>query len=135
MILLNAMKFKAPQENLKKIKFDYMKILNNRTRRVGENVRAVLSNILLQKKNSIIGLDKNMITITEVQPSSDLRHAKVFISCMGRKEEEVVEALNDSSSLFSKLVAKELRTKYSPKLSFFKDHSFSQAVKIDNLLK
>ena len=102
-----------------------MKLLNNRTRRVGENVRAVLSNILLQKKNSITGLDDSMITITEVQPTSDLRYAKVFISCMG----------NESSNLFSKLVAKELRTKYSPKLSFFTDHSFSQALKIDNLIK
>ena len=60
-----------------------MKLLNNRTRRVGENVRALLSNILLQK-NSIVGLDNSMITITEVQPTSDLRYAKVFISCMGK---------------------------------------------------
>ena len=112
-----------------------MKLLNNRTRRVGENVRALLSNILLQKKNSIVGLDNSMITITEVQPTSDLRYAKVFISCMGKKEEEVVKVLNESSNLFSKLVAKELRTKYSPKLSFFTDHSFSQALKIDNLIK
>ena len=98
-----------------------MKLLNNRTRRVGENVRALLSNILLQKKNSIVGLDNSMITITEVQPTSDLRYAKVFISCMGRNEEEVVKVLNESSNLFSRLVAKELRTKYSPKLSFFTD--------------
>ena len=54
-----------------------MKLLNNRTRRVGENVRALLSNILLQK-NSIVGLDNSMITITEVQPTSDLRYAKVL---------------------------------------------------------
>ena len=77
-----------------------------------------------------------MITITEVQPTSDLRYAKVFISCMGRKEEEVVKVLNESSNLLSKLVAKELRTKYSPKLSFFlTDYSFSQSLKIDNLIK
>ena len=112
-----------------------MKLLNNRTRRVGENVRALLSNILLQKKNSIVGLDNSMITITEVQPTSDLRYAKVFISCMGKKEEEVVKVLNESSNLLSKLVAKELRTKYSPKLSFFKDYSFAQSLKIDNLIK
>ena len=43
-----------------------MKLLNNRTRRVGENVRAVLSNILLQKKNSITGLDDSMITIYQL---------------------------------------------------------------------
>ena len=111
-----------------------MKILSNRTRRVGENVRAVLSNILLQKKNSISGLDENLITITEVQPTADLRYAKVFISCMGKEEIDIVKTLNESSYLFSKLVAKELRTKYSPKLSFHIDYSFSQADKINHLI-
>ena len=111
-----------------------MKILSNRTRRVGENVRAVLSDILLQKKNSISGLDEKFITITEVQPTADLRYAKVFISCMGKEEKDIVKTLNESSNLFPKLVAKELRTKYSPKLSFYVDYSFSQADKINNLI-
>ena len=107
-----------------------MKILNKRTRRVGENVRALLSEILLEKKYSIYGLD-----ITEVQPSADLRYAKVFRSCMGKEETDIVKTLNESSSLFSKLVAKQLKTKYSPRLSFFIDHSFSQAEKINDLIK
>ena len=111
-----------------------MKILSNRTRRVGENVRAVLCIILLQKKNSINGLDEDLITITEVQPTADLRYAKVFISCMGKDEKDVVKILNESASLFSKLVAKELKTKYSPKLSFYADYSFSQADKINDLI-
>ena len=112
-----------------------MRVLSNRTRRVGENVRSVLSEVLLSKKNSIDGLENEFITITEVQPSADLRHAKVFISCMGREEKNVVKILNQTSSLFSKLVAKQLKTKYSPKLSFFVDFSFSQAEKINGLIK
>ena len=53
---------------------------------------------------------------------------------MGKPDKEVVKVLNENSSLFSKLVAKELRTKYSPKLSFFSDYSFSQADKINELI-
>ena len=112
-----------------------MRVLSNRTRRVGENIRAVLSEVLLSKKNSIDGLENEFITITEVQPSADLRHAKVFISCMGREEKNIVNTLNQSASFFSKLVAKQLKTKYSPKLSFFVDFSFSQAEKINDLIK
>ena len=112
-----------------------MRVLSNRTRRVGENIRLVLSKVLLSKKNSIDGLDNEFITITEVQPSADLRHAKVFISCMGREEKDIVKILNQTSSFFSKLVAKQLKTKYSPKLSFFVDFSFAQAEKIDDLIK
>ena len=112
-----------------------MKILKNRTRRVGENIRALLSSIMLQKKNSIEGLEGSFITITEVQPSADIRNAKVFISCMGKEEKNLVKVLNDNSSVFSKLVAKDLKTKYSPKLTFFVDYSFSQAEKINDLIK
>ncbi|MBV68744.1 MAG: ribosome-binding factor A [Pelagibacterales bacterium] len=112
-----------------------MRVLSNRTRRVGENIRSVLSEVLLSKKNSIDGLENEFITITEVQPSADLRHAKVFISCMGREEKNIVNILNQTSSFFSKLVAKQLKTKYSPKLSFFVDFSFSQAEKINDLIK
>ena len=112
-----------------------MKVLSNRSRRVGENIRAVLSEVLLTKKNSIDGLDNKFITITEVQPSADLRHAKVFISCMGKEEKDVVDILNENAKIFSKLVARQLKTKYSPKLSFFIDFSFSQAEKINELIK
>ena len=66
-----------------------MKVLSNRTRRVGENIRSVLSEILLSKQNSINGLENQFITITEVQPTADLRHARVFISCMGKDAKNV----------------------------------------------
>ena len=112
-----------------------MRILSNRTRRVGENIRSVLAEVLLFRKNSINGLENKFITITEVQPTADLRYAKVFVSCMGEEEKEVVDILNQTSSIFSKLVAKQLNTKYSPKLTFFKDFSFSQAEKINDLIK
>jgi len=112
-----------------------MKILSNRTRRVGENIRSVLSEVLLLKKNSIGGLENEFITITEVQPSADLRHAKVFISCMGSEEKDIVTILNQEASLFSKLVARQIKTKYSPKLTFFVDFSFSKAEKINDLIK
>ena len=112
-----------------------MRILSNRTRRVGENIRSVLSEVLLLKKNSIGGLENEFITITEVQPSADLRHAKVFISCMGKEEKDIVTILNQEASLFSKLVARQIKTKYSPKLTFFVDFSFSKAEKINDLIK
>ena len=44
-----------------------MRVLSNRTRRVGENIRSVLSEVLLSKKNSIDGLENEFITITEVK--------------------------------------------------------------------
>ncbi len=113
-----------------------MKHLNNRTRRVGENIRAVLAKQIMLRENFILELgEKAIITVTEVQPSSDLRHAKVFISCIGDEPEKIVKSLNENASLFSKLVAQQIKTKYSPKLLFYKDCSFDQAKKIDEIIK
>lgn len=111
-----------------------MKTLSNRTRRVGENIRAVLSKHIMLREHQILEKNNLLITVTEVQPSSDLRHARVYVSCVGDDGDYVVDTLNSFSSLFSKLVAKELSTKYSPKLSFFKDYSFEQAKKINELI-
>ena len=111
-----------------------MKALNNRIRRVAENIRSVLSKHIILREHQILQEKNLIITVTEVQPSPDLRHAKVFISCIGEDKEIVVNTLNSFSNLFSKLVAKELKTKYSPRLSFFKDISFEQAKKINEII-
>ena len=101
---------------------------------MGENIRSVLSKHIILREHQVEKLNNVIITVTEVQPTSDLRHAKVFITSIGGKQKEVLDALNNSSYLFSKLVAKEIKTKYSPKLSFHQDYSFEQAKKIEDLI-
>ena len=65
-----------------------MKVLSNRTRRVGENIRLVLSDILLSKQNSIDGLENEFITITEVQPTADLRLCKSIYKLYGKRSKK-----------------------------------------------
>ena len=48
-----------------------------------------------------------------MRPSKDLKYAKVFVSSVGGNEEKVAEELNNNSNLFSKLVSKEIKTKYT----------------------
>ena len=111
-----------------------MKTGSNRLLRVGENIRFLLSKHLVSNEPYIEGFNNTIITITEVKPSADLRYAKVFVSVVGNNEEKIVNILNDFSSTFSKLVAREINTKYSPKLSFFIDVSYEKASKIDSLI-
>ena len=112
-----------------------MKSVNNRLLRVGENIRAVLSKHILSGDLYIKHTKNSIITITEVIPSKDLRHAKVYISTVGGNDEKITQALNNNSKLLSKLVAKEIETKYSPKLSFFADLSQKNALKINKLIE
>ena len=111
-----------------------MKTNNNRLLRVGENIRAVLSKYIITNELYIKHLKNVIITITEVRPSKDLKNAKVFVSSVGGNEEKVAEALNYSASFFSKLIAKEIKTKYTPKLHFFPDLIHKKASSINKII-
>mgnify|MGYP001488726630 FL=1 len=112
-----------------------MKTNNNRLLRVGENIRAILSKHIISNELYIKHLKNVIVTITEVRPSKDLKYAKVFVSSVGGNEERVAEELNNSSNLFSKLLAKEIKTKYTPKLQFFPDLIHKRASFINKIIK
>ena len=65
--------------------------MTERMRRVNESVRHVVSEALPELKDPRIGF----VTVTGVQTSPDLRHARVFVSVLGseRTRERSVEAL------------------------------------------
>ena len=111
-----------------------MKTNGNRSLRVGENIRAILSKHLISNEHYIKHLKNVIITITEVRPSKDLKHAKVFVSSVGGNEQRVAEQLNNNSNLFSKLIAKEIKTKYSPRLKFFPDLVYKRASLINKIM-
>ena len=111
-----------------------MKTNDNRLLRVGENIRAILSKHIISDELYIQNLKNVIITITEVRPSKDLKYAKVFVSSVGGNEEKVAEELNNSSSLFSKLIAKEIKTKYAPRLKFFPDMVHKRASLINKII-
>ena len=111
-----------------------MKTNNNRLLRVGETIRAILSKHIISNELHIKQLTNVIITITEVRPSKDLKHAKVFVSSVGGNENRVAEELNNSSNLLSRLVAKEIKTKYTPKLKFFPDLLHKKASLINKII-
>ena len=111
-----------------------MKTNDNRLLRVGENIRSILSKHIISNELYIKHLKNVIVTITEVRPSKDLKYAKVFVSSVGGNEEKVAEELNNNSNLFSKLVSKEIKTKYKHRLKFFPDLVHKKASLINNII-
>ena len=111
-----------------------MKTNDNRLLRVGENIRAILSRYIITNELHIKRLKNVIITITEVKPSKDLKFAKVFVSSIGGNEQKVAEELNNSASLFSKIIAKEIKTKFTPRLQFFPDLINKKASLINKII-
>ena len=103
--------------------------------KVGEQVRHVISELLLRQEVHDDVLTAHAVSVTEVRMSPDLRHASVFVKpLLGKDEEVVLKALRTNTAFFQKAVAGKLKLKYAAKLRFLSDESFDEAARIDALL-
>lgn len=103
--------------------------------KVGEQVRHVISELLMRQTVRDEVLSAHTVSVTEVRMSPDLRHATVFVkSLLGADEEAVLKALRTHTAYFQKEVAGKLRLKFAAKVKFLPDESFDTASRIDALL-
>lgn len=104
--------------------------------RVGEQVRHVLSEILMRGEVHDDTLASHLVSITEVRMSPDLRHATVFVKpLLGRDEDVVLKALRTNTAYLQREVASRVKVKYAAKLKFLTDESFDEGGHIDALLR
>jgi ribosome-binding factor A len=102
-------------------------------RRVNEAVREVLSARIAEGLNDPrIGF----VTLTSVETSPDLRHARVYVSVLGDEGEraETMDALQSAHGLLQKAIGQELRMKRTPTLNFVFDESIDRGMRISELL-
>jgi ribosome-binding factor A len=105
----------------------------DRMRRVNEAVREVVSARIAEGlRDPRIGF----VTVTAVETSSDLRHARVYVSVLGSKEERAatLEGLESAHGVLQQAVAGELRMKRTPTLQFVFDESIDRGMRITELL-
>ena len=110
--------------------------VSQRQLRVGEMVKQALSLIFIKGEAKIPNLETNLITVTEVRMSSDLKSARAFVLPLGGKDsKKTVDLLKESSYIVRKILSKKIEMKYLPKVSFVEDKSFEYAEKIEKLIK
>ncbi len=109
-------------------------VTSYRMRRVNEAIKEIIGTAITQDlKDPRIGF----VTLTGVDTSSDLTHARVFVSVYGKKaeKEETMEALRHSRPFLQRLIADELKMKRTPTLDFIYDESVDQGMRIQAILK
>jgi ribosome-binding factor A len=107
-----------------------------RQRRVGEEVRSLLSSIFLRGDHHIADFDSSRITVTEVRMSVDLRHAFAFVMTLGGEHlEETLVTLKQIAPLLRSLISKSLRLRTAPMLHFEPDKSFDEVDRLEALLR
>ena len=78
-----------------------------------------------------------MTTVTGVEVSGDLRHAKVFVSFFGSDEERkaCVEALNHAAGFVQRKLGEALRMRTIPRPVFHEDTSIERGVRITRKIR
>lgn len=110
---------------------------SQRMLKVGEQVRAALTQIL--QRGEIIDpvIEKSVISISEVRMSPDLKIATAYVTPLGAQDHDaLVAALNRHAKYIRGKLTPALRQmKYMPEVRFRDDTSFENFRKIDELLK
>jgi ribosome-binding factor A len=77
-----------------------------------------------------------MVTVTGVEMSPDLSHAKVYVSVMGSEQQkaESLKALKHAAGWIRHELGGRIRMKFSPEITFLPDTSQDYGEKIERLL-
>lgn len=107
----------------------------SRTLRVAEQIQRELARIIQQEmKDPRIG----MVTISDVEVSADLAHARVFVNVLAASREDVkasLQVLNRASGFLRSECSRRLTTRTMPSLRFIEDTSMEQGNRLTALLK
>ncbi len=104
-----------------------------RQEKLGELIAADLSDLLRTRvKDPRVGF----ASITRVEVSGDLRHAKIFVSVMGDSEEqkETMKGLKNATGFLRHELASRLTLRFMPELVFKLDHSIEEGSRILDLI-
>ncbi|MBK5232736.1 MAG: 30S ribosome-binding factor RbfA [Thermoleophilia bacterium] len=102
-------------------------------RRVNEVMRQVISDTIT---SDLSDPRLDMVTVNSVDTSSDLRHAKVFVTVLGDDDarEDALAGLKRAHGLIQGRVARETSMKHTPTLTFEYDESVETGLRIAALL-
>ncbi|CAN7151684.1 30S ribosome-binding factor RbfA [Metarhizobium album] len=110
---------------------------SQRMLRVGEQVRAAITQVLQRGEVRDDLIEKTVISISEVRMSPDLKIATAYVTPLGVADHTgVIAALNRNAKFIRGRLGNQLRQmKYMPEVRFRDDTSFDNYSKIDALLR
>jgi ribosome-binding factor A len=104
-----------------------------RHQRLAEQIKEEVSLVIAgELEDPRVGL----VTVTEAKLGPDLRHAKIFVSVRGTKEEvkASLAALKHAAGFIRAQLGPSLTIRYTPELHFVHDSSVETAARIEELL-
>ena len=106
---------------------------NNRTRRIAEEIRKIVSTMLINGiKDPRIN---SLVSVTDVEVTSDLSYAYVYVSILGGDEESTLEGLKSVCGYIRREVGKSIKIRHTPEIIFKIDDSLLKGMYMDELIK
>jgi len=108
--------------------------MTHRIERINTEIRRELSE-LIQRHIKDPRID-SFVTVTEVITSADLRYAKVYVSSIAGQEQEasITGVLNDAAGFLRTELARTIKIRRTPELTFIWDNSIERGDRILRLL-
>jgi len=106
----------------------------SRTQRVGGQIQRELAQLIQQElRDPRLGL----ITISAVEMSKDMGHAKVFITLMNPEQDvdETLKVLKRASGFLRHALGKRIALRILPELHFVHDNSLNEGTRVSALLR
>ena len=109
-------------------------IKSQRQLRVEQQLKHLISEIIIMGNFQNEKVREISITVTEVNISPNLKKAHVFVISRDKKK-NFIKYLNEKKFIFKKEIAKKLNLRFVPDLTFSFDNTFEYANKIEKILK
>lgn len=108
----------------------------SRTERVSQQLHKEVASILQNEYKHRVG-DTPLITVSGVDVSRDLSHAKIYVTCYTQSDESnqtQIKQLNEFKGFIRSFLAKRMRMRAVPAIQFFSDVSITEGMRISNLV-
>ncbi|WP_067617099.1 30S ribosome-binding factor RbfA [Alicyclobacillus acidiphilus] len=105
-----------------------------RVQKVAEQMKKEMADII---RNNVKDPRVGFATVTRVELSGDLQHAKVYVSVFGSQDEKdgTLAALTNATGFIRGEVARRLHMRVAPELLFRLDDSGEYSERIEQVLK
>lgn len=105
----------------------------NRTKRIAEEIKKVISSMLISGiKDPRI---TSMVSVTDVEVTNDLSYAYVYVSILGGDEESTLDGLKSACGYIRREVGKNIKIRHTPEIIFKIDDSLLKGMYMDELIK
>jgi ribosome-binding factor A len=108
---------------------------NRRVARVSELIKREVSQMLLSEiKDDRVQV--GMVSITDVEVSGDLQHAKIFVSIYGTEEAraETMKGLKSATGFVRSALGQRIRLRRTPEIIFLEDRSIERGTRVLSLI-